>query len=143
VAITSDEVDIFVLADEARERGFFLQPQLSYAGLAASLHVTLTGVSEAGIEDLLSVLAESVAAAAEAGPAQVPAELLSLLGTIDFDGVDDAGFAALLPAVGVNLTATGIGRMAVINTVLDVLPPATRELILTRFLSALYSPHLA
>jgi sphinganine-1-phosphate aldolase len=142
VAITSDEVDIFVLADEARARGFFLQPQLGYAGLPANLHLTLTGVSDAGIGELLAVLAESVAAAQAAGPAQVPAELLGMLGGIDFDSLDDAGFAALLPAVGVDMSGGGIGRMAVINTVLNALPPATREVILTRFLAALYSPHL-
>lgn len=43
VAFGSDELDVFVLSDEARKRGWFLQPQLSYAGIPANIHVTVTG----------------------------------------------------------------------------------------------------
>lgn len=141
VALGSDTVDLFVVADEARRRGFFLQPQLGYAGIPASLHLTLTGVSDDAIEAMLAVLAESVAAARSGGRAAAPAELLEMLGSVDFSTLDDAAFAALLPAVGVDL-AGGAPRMAVVNAVLDALPPAAREALLTRFLSALYSPHL-
>ncbi|MFD0633537.1 pyridoxal phosphate-dependent decarboxylase family protein [Catenulispora yoronensis] len=59
VAIGADPaapLDLWALADESRARGFFLQPQLSVLGLPASLHITLTGVSEAGIEELLAIL---------------------------------------------------------------------------------------
>lgn len=141
VALSSDTVDLFVVADEARERGFFLQPQLSYAGIPASLHVTLTGVSDDAVDALLGVLAASVEAARSAGSAAAPAPLLEMLSTVDFSTLDDAAFAALLPAVGVELSG-GAPKMAVVNAVLDALPPAAREALLTRFLSALYSPHL-
>jgi hypothetical protein len=87
------------------------------------------------------VLAESVEAARSAGRAAAPAELLEMLGSIDLSTLDDATFAAMLPAVGVDLGG-GSPRMAVVNAVLDALPPAARAALLTRFLSALYSPHL-
>jgi len=141
VALGSDTVDLFVVADEARTRGFFLQPQLGYAGIPASLHLTLTGVSDDTIDSLLAVLAESVAAARSLGRAAAPAELLDMLTSVDFSTVDDSAFAALLPAVGVDFSG-GAPRMAVVNAVLDALPPAAREALLTRFLSALYSPAL-
>lgn len=141
VALGSDTVDLFVVADEARRRGFFLQPQLGYAGIPASLHVTLTGVSDVAVELMLNVIAESVAAARSGGPAAAPPELLQMLTAVDFSTLDDAAFAAMLPAVGVDL-AGGAPRMAVVNAVLDALPPAAREALLTRFLSALYSPAL-
>ena len=75
VAVASSEpgLDVFVVADEARSRGWFFQPQLSYAGIPPNLHFTLTGVSD--VEPLLAALADAVKAARAAGPPEVPAGL--------------------------------------------------------------------
>lgn len=148
VAIGTDAgIDLFALADESRSRGFFLQPQLSLDGLPANLHVTLTGVSEHGVEQLLTVLAQCVDAVRPLGPPKPPADIVELLRQLDLSGLDNAGFAALLPAAGVepaDLSGGGAGpaRMAPVNRLLDALPPANREAIVIRFLSALHSPYL-
>ncbi|GGK93622.1 aspartate aminotransferase family protein [Sphaerisporangium melleum] len=138
VAFAGDDVDVFVLADEARRRGWFLQPQLSYAGIPANLHITVTGVTLAGVDALLEVIAVSAEAARAAGPAQVPEGLAELLEGLDLDSIDDATFAELAASVGVDLRAEGQPRMAVVNAVLDALPARTREAILIRFLSVIY-----
>lgn len=139
VAFTGDgEVDVFVLADEARKLGWFLQPQLSYAGIPANLHVTVTGVTLAGVDAMLEVIAASARAARERGPARVPDGLPEILGALDLDALDDATFTELAASVGVELGGSGQPEMAVVNTVLDALPAATREAVLIRFLSALY-----
>ena len=39
---TDPGLDLFVLADELTARGWHTQPQLSYAGLPASVHLTVT-----------------------------------------------------------------------------------------------------
>ncbi|MFC1431196.1 aspartate aminotransferase family protein [Streptacidiphilus sp. N1-3] len=144
VALGTDaDLDLFALADESRARGFFLQPQLSVDGLPANLHLTLTGVSAEGVEDLLAVLAESADAVRPLGPPRPPADIVALLEQVDLTELDNATFAALLPAAGIDLSsADGPARMAPVNRLLDALPPTVRELIATRFLSALYSPHL-
>ncbi|MGI5164796.1 pyridoxal phosphate-dependent decarboxylase family protein [Spirillospora sp. CA-253888] len=144
VSIASDDpaLNVFVLADEARARGWFFQPQLSFQGIPANLHFTLTGVSERAVDPLLVALAESAEAARAAGPPDVPAELAAALADLDLESLDDAGFAGLLSAVGVDLNGGGEPEMAMVNAVLDALPPATREALLIRFLSALYSGHL-
>ncbi|MEU9886167.1 aspartate aminotransferase family protein [Sphaerisporangium sp. NPDC051011] len=134
----TDGVDVFVLSDEARARGWFLQPQLSYAGIPANLHVTVTGVTLKGVEAMLEVIAESAAAARRRGPAKVPDGLAEILASLDLDALDDATFAELAASVGVDLGGSGGPDMAVVNTVLDALPAATREAILIRFLSVLY-----
>lgn len=136
-------LDLWALADESRARGFFLQPQLSVAGLPASLHVTLTGVSESGIDDMLDILRASADTVRPLGPGAIPAELVALVSELDFDALDDAGFASLLPLAGIDLSGESAGRMAGVNRLLDALPVAGRELMANRFLSALYSPHLA
>ncbi|WP_328557640.1 pyridoxal phosphate-dependent decarboxylase family protein [Streptomyces sp. NBC_00358] len=135
-------LDLFALADETRARGFFLQPQLSLDGLPANLHLTLTGVSEHGVEELLTVLRDCVGIVRPLGPPTPPADIVDLLQQVDLTELDNASFAALLPAAGVDLTGENAARMAPVNRLLDALPAATREVIVTRFLSALYSPYL-
>ncbi|MFD8733885.1 pyridoxal phosphate-dependent decarboxylase family protein [Streptomyces sp. NPDC059618] len=135
-------LDLFALADETRARGFFLQPQLSLDGLPANLHLTLTGVSERGVEELLAVLRECVEVVRPLGPPTPPADIVDLLTQVDLTELDNASFAALLPAAGVDLSGEDAARMAPVNRLLDALPAATREIIVTRFLSALYSPYL-
>ncbi|MFC4909607.1 pyridoxal phosphate-dependent decarboxylase family protein [Actinomadura gamaensis] len=139
VAVASDDpaVDVFVLADEARARGWFFQPQLSYQGIPPNLHFTLTGVTD--VEALLEALAGAAEAAREAGPPDVPSDLVDALRALDLDGMTDADFAGLLQAVGVDLDGGGEPEMAFVNTVLDALPPEIREGLLIRFLSVLYS----
>ncbi|MFG2820421.1 pyridoxal phosphate-dependent decarboxylase family protein, partial [Kitasatospora sp. NPDC048365] len=135
-------LDLWELADESRARGYFLQPQLSVDGLPASLHLTLTGVSEEGVDGLLDALRESARAVRERGPVEAPRDILALLEELDFDELDDATFAALLPATGLELSGDGAARMAGVNRLLDALAPHLRNQLTTRFLSALYSPHL-
>ncbi|MFF5258493.1 pyridoxal phosphate-dependent decarboxylase family protein [Actinomadura viridis] len=141
VAVASEdpELDVFVLADQARSRGWFFQPQLSYQGIPANLHFTLTGVSLAGADALPAVLAEAAEAARRAGPPPVPDGLADALLALELDDLDDAGFAALLGSVGVEPGGAGQPGMAVVNAVLDALPPNVREGLLVRFLSALYA----
>ncbi|WP_433256538.1 pyridoxal phosphate-dependent decarboxylase family protein [Streptosporangium sp. CA-135522] len=139
VAFGSDEVDVFVLSDEARKRGWFLQPQLSYAGIPANIHITVTGVTLRGVEAMLEVIAESARAARERGPVTLPAGLVELVASLDLDALDDAAFGELAASVGVDLGGSGQPEMAVVNAVLDALPASRREAILIRFLSVIYA----
>ncbi|WP_392972456.1 hypothetical protein [Streptomyces sp. LN245] len=76
------------------------------------------------------------------GPPTPPADIVDLLRQVDLTELDNASFAALLPAAGVDLSGDNAARMAPVNRLLDALPATTREVIVTRFLSALYSPYL-
>ncbi|WP_406316150.1 aspartate aminotransferase family protein [Streptosporangium sp. NBC_01639] len=139
VAFGSAEVDVFVLSDEARRRGWFLQPQLSYAGIPANIHVTVTGVTLHGVEAMLEVIAESAEAARERGPVTLPDGLVELVAGLDLDALDDAAFGELAASVGVDLGGSGQPEMAVVNAVLDALPADRREAVLVRFLSVIYT----
>ncbi|GAA3068327.1 pyridoxal phosphate-dependent decarboxylase family protein [Streptosporangium carneum] len=139
VAFGSDEVDVFALSDEARRRGWFLQPQLSYAGIPANIHVTVTGVTLRGVEAMIEVIAESAAAARERGPVELPQGLVELVTELDLDTLDDTAFGAFASALGVELGGAGQPEMAVVNAVLDALPADRREAVLVRFLSVIYS----
>ncbi|MGP3933212.1 pyridoxal phosphate-dependent decarboxylase family protein [Nonomuraea sp. KM88] len=139
VAFAGDGIDVFVLADEARARGWFLQPQLSYAGIPANLHITVTGVTMAGVEAMLKVIAESAESARLRGPIMLPDGLVELVAGLDLDALDDAAFAELAASVGVDLRpGAGQPEMATVNAVLDALPAPAREAVLVRFLSVIY-----
>ncbi|NRQ39447.1 aspartate aminotransferase family protein [Nonomuraea sp. NN258] len=139
VAFTGAGIDVFVLADEARARGWFLQPQLSYAGIPANLHVTVTGVTLAGVDAMLKVIAESAESARRRGPVVLPDGLVDLVAGLDLESLDDATFAELATSVGVDLSpGAGQPEMSVVNSVLDALPAASREAVLIRFLSVMY-----
>ncbi|MEZ0073133.1 aspartate aminotransferase family protein [Planotetraspora sp. GP83] len=135
----SPEVDVFVVSDEARRLGWFLQPQLSYAGIPANLHITVTGVTLAGIDAMLEVIAAAAEAARRKGPAVVPDGLPELIAGLDLDALDDATFTELAASVGIDLGGMDGSGMAVVNAVLDALPAGTRETVLVRFLSAMYA----
>ncbi|GAA0409088.1 aspartate aminotransferase family protein [Acrocarpospora corrugata] len=135
----SPDVDVFVLADEARKLGWFLQPQLSYAGIPANIHITVTGVTLSGVDAMLQVIAQSAESARSRGPAQVPDGLPELIASLDLDALDDATFVDLAASVGINLRSTDQPEMSSVNAVLNALPAPTREAILIRFLSVIYS----
>ncbi len=134
----SPEIDVFVLADEARRLGWFLQPQLSYAGIPANLHITVTGVTLAGVDAMLEVIASAAGTARLRGPAAVPEGLPELIASIDLDTLDDETFAELAASVGIDLRGAGQPAMATVNAVLDALPAPVREAVLVRFLSVMY-----
>ena len=60
-SFTSDEINIFELADKVREKGFYMQPQFSHGKTPANLHISLNwGVADS-VEPSLAMLREAVA----------------------------------------------------------------------------------
>ena len=124
----SPGVDVFVVADELRARGFYAQVQLSLGAVPANLHFSAHGVSPSTVDALVAALAASVTAArGGAGPA-IPASLDADLSTLDEDG-----FAALL-------ARADLATPAAVNATLDSLPIPAREQALRLFLSVLLTP---
>ncbi|MFG2055680.1 pyridoxal phosphate-dependent decarboxylase family protein [Micromonospora sp. NPDC048930] len=141
VCFSSDDpgLDLFVLVDELTARGWHTQPQLTYTGLPASVHLTVTAAVAPRVAEFGPALAEAVAAARAAGPVELPAELRALAGSLTP--------AALTPELVARLAAgLGLGagpvtdRMAVVNTLLDAAPPALRERLLAEFVGLLQRP---
>ncbi|MBG6069447.1 pyridoxal phosphate-dependent decarboxylase family protein [Micromonospora ureilytica] len=137
--------DLFVLVDELTARGWHTQPQLSYAGLPASVHLTVTAAVAPRVAEFGPDLTDAVAAARSAGPVRLPAELTALVGALTPE--------ALTPDLVVGLAAgLGLGgepgsdagplpeRMALVNTLLDAAPSALRERLLVEFVSLLQRP---
>ncbi|MGW5671390.1 pyridoxal phosphate-dependent decarboxylase family protein [Micromonospora sp. NPDC003776] len=141
VCFTVDDpgLDLFVLVDELTARGWHTQPQLSYAGLPASVHLTVTAAVAPRVAEFGSALADAVAAARAAGPVERPAELRALAGSLTPEALTPEVVGGLAAGLGLDPTAAP-ERMAVVNTLLDAAPPALRERLLAEFVGLLQRP---
>ncbi|MDG4794081.1 aminotransferase class V-fold PLP-dependent enzyme [Micromonospora sp. WMMD1082] len=139
---TDSGPDLFVLVDELAGRGWHTQPQLTYAGLPRSVHLTVTAAVAPRVAEFGPALAEAVTAARAAGPVALPPELLALAGSLSPEALTADLVAGLAAGLGL---AGGDGgalpdRMAPVNTLLDAAPPALRERLLVEFVSLLQRP---
>jgi sphinganine-1-phosphate aldolase len=139
------EIDLFVLADELAARGWHTQPQMAFGALPATIHLTVTASVRATAADFAADLATAVAAARARGPIQLPEPLVQAAGALTPEMVTPDLVAALAEELGL---AEGLGgrdftRMAAVNSLLNVTPPALREALLTGFLSLLQRPAAA
>jgi sphinganine-1-phosphate aldolase len=136
---TDDALDVFTLADELSSRGWFVQPQMAFRDLPATLHLTLSAATAAGVDDLVVALRASVDAAVAAGPVVVAPELRAAAASLDPATLDDAAFDGLLALAGLGGEGTVAvpERMAPVNALLDAAPPRLREALLVAFLDRL------
>jgi len=126
VAFTSDEVDLFVLADELAALGWHGQVQFSLGEILRSIHLTVTAAVAPAVDGFARDLPVAVAAARSFGPAAVP-------------DVPDMSVSGLMAAFGVTDGRLPT-RMAPVNALLETLPPEVREQVLVGFLSYLQHP---
>lgn len=135
----SDGVDVFTVCDEMAVRGWYVQAQLGYRGLPASIHLTLTASSEQHVDALLADLRECVDTARTAVTGLDPA-LLEAVRALDPDELPDDVLGTLLPMAGLEPGAGLPERMAGINALLEAMSPRLRERLLVAFLGLLFTP---
>jgi sphinganine-1-phosphate aldolase len=113
---------------------------MSFRDMPASLHLTVCAATAPAVPEFLTALAESVAAAVTAGPIVVDDGLRAAAVSIDPATLDDEAFDGLLALAGLGSgtgEVTAPERMAPVNALLDVAPPALREALLIAFLDRL------
>lgn len=145
VALSTDgSCDVFTIADEMLEAGWYVQPQLTHAGHPPTLHLTLSAATAPHVEEFLATLADAVARASAAGPVEVDPGVADFVRSLDPAALSDEDFDGLLAAVGMGASDTGTAvlpqRMAEINALLDLSTPALREALLVAFLDRLTRP---
>ena len=147
LSLTTDgSCDVFTIADEMLTRGWFVQPQLRFAGLPATVHLTFSAATARASDQIARDLADSTAAARTAGPVTAPAELVAAAGGIDPSTLDEATFDRLLAMAGLASAGGQLAlpeRMAPVNALLDALPLPLREALLIGFIDRLTRPSTA
>ncbi|HEY0952836.1 MAG TPA: aspartate aminotransferase family protein, partial [Nocardioides sp.] len=137
--------DAFTVCDEMAARGWYVQPQMSYAEHPPTIHLSVSAATNAHVEELLAALAESGGAARAAGPVAVDPAIAEFIGALDPTTLADEDFDGLLAAAGLvgGDPTAGLDlpeRMAEVNAMLDLASAAMREALLVAFLDRLARP---
>lgn len=137
VAFTSDTINVFHIIDEMNARGWYIQPALSFGNSPAHIHLSINASNVGWEADLLKDLEACVQIAADLPEGDLVKMVRGGLEQIDLENVSDEDIKGLLAMAGID--AGGLpDRMADINGVLDALPAAAREKILTSFVNDLF-----
>lgn len=131
--------DLFTVADEMRERGWYTQPQFAHRSSPMNLHLTITAANRGNEKEFLADLTASVDAARAAGPVVVDPDVAAFVAALNPDELTAEQFAGLLAAAGMGGAAGVPARMAKINALLAEAPAPLRERLLLEFLGALYT----
>jgi sphinganine-1-phosphate aldolase len=152
VALTSvtdhggaDRVNVFDVVDQMRDKRWFVQPQLGFAGSKANIHLSIGGASLPLVPDLLADFAQACSAARSAPTPPPEREIVELLAGLDPDSLDAATFDALLEGAGIGASDDGGMDLpdegtAGINAILDVCPAPLAERLLVEYFNRLYVP---
>jgi glutamate/tyrosine decarboxylase-like PLP-dependent enzyme len=134
VSFSSETVSAFHIADEMQARRWHVQPQLTHGTSRANIHLTVGAANDAHIDGFIGDLRVAVDAARGKPVGQLSATVSKAFAGIDPAALTDDAFGRLLGMAGVQGTALP-GRMADVNEILDALPPAIRNRLLTEFVN--------
>lgn len=138
LAVASDSLDIFEVADELNLLGWHVQPQLGYFGSRPNFHLSMTARSLERMPAFLVDLERAVAVVKARGDVPPGVEMLALAG-FSPEQLSPEMFQQLL--VGLGVTGAALPeRMAPINRLLNNLPPELTGALLASFADMLYRP---
>ncbi|MCA9523815.1 MAG: hypothetical protein KC609_22755, partial [Myxococcales bacterium] len=119
-------------------RGWYVQPQLSFGGYPACMHLTvMSGTQVAIVDEFLGDLKTSIAAAKALPDASPAPSLVQLLQSLDPATLNSQTIAQLLGMAGIRGTDLP-KRMAEINGLIDAMPPRLSEAILADFVNQMF-----
>jgi len=136
-SMVSDTLNVFQLSDDMSKRGWYLQPQLSTELSPPNLHISVNPNSTPIVEPFLEDLRASVKCVKDEYPPMDIAEVRAGIEQATQDLTPEA-FGQILAMGGISGT-TLPDEMALINTVMDVLPDPVCEQLLAGFMNDLYT----
>ena len=137
VAFASDQVSVFHVVDEMKERGWYVQPQLAFGSSPENVHLSVNPASVRWVDALLADLRECTEKARALPSGQLAPKIRAAFGHLRAEDQGEQVFQGLLRMAGVE--GSGLpGRMAEINEVLNALPAPLRERLLVEYLNGLY-----
>lgn len=137
LSFASDSVSVFHIADEMKEKRWFVQPQLAYNTSPENIHLSVNPASVHWTDAMLTDLAACVETARNLPSGELAPRIVEAFGKLSPEELTDEVFESLLALAGVSSTSLP-GRMAEINEVLNALPVPLRERLLVEYLNVLY-----
>jgi len=141
IAFTSDEVQVFPIADEMKKRGWLIQPQLAFGGSKENLHITIQPSNVPHAASFLADLRDSVEAVRKKGAPDGDAVAMARALAERLSGPDgEAMLPALLDSMGIGSNGTVPAEMADVNGLMNALPRDVQERLLVHVLARLFTP---
>ena len=137
VAFTSDQVSVFHIIDEMKQRGWYIQPQLGFHGSKENVHLSINPASAKWVDDFLRDLRECTQIARSLEGDDVAESMRDALASLQPGQLTPDALADLLRMVGVD----GVNlpeRMAGINALLNAMPAELTEEVLTEYVNQLF-----
>lgn len=137
LAFTADGFDIYAVAEEMKERRWYVQPQLGFGPSPANIHLSIGVSNVPHVEAFLADLQASVESVKQAQPAMTAESMAALLPPADQPVAETiANISAALGLDGVGLPA----RMDGLNNLLERMPAEQRDRLFIEFTNRLYVP---
>jgi len=138
-AMTSETVGMFHVIDAMKQRGWYIQPQLSFQNSPTNIHFSIQPGNAPRVEAMLGDLREAIEAVRGKPFGHITKAVREQFGQMTAGDLDQAAFAKMLGLAGVDGVALPTA-MAEINEILDGLPRPVSKRLLVKFLNELYMP---
>ena len=139
IAFTSDTVNVFHIIDEMKTRGWYIQPQLGFHGSKENIHLSVNPASARWVEPFLEDLRACTAIAKTLPSGTIAAGIREAFADVKPEAVTPEMLEQMLAMAGAGGSALP-GRMAEVNEVLNALPAALTERLLTEYMNLLHVP---
>ena len=139
LAFRSSDTNVFHIIDEMKERGWLIQPQLQHNGIPENIHLSLHPGVIGWVEPFLADLKSAIATSRTLPSGMLAAALGDQLASLDLASLTPDDFRAFMAMAGASDDKLP-ERMAAINEVLNILPPAASEQLIINFMSDLFTP---
>ncbi|MFZ0450273.1 MAG: aspartate aminotransferase family protein [Desulfatiglandaceae bacterium] len=137
VAFASDKLNVFHLIDDMNERGWYIQPALAFDNSPQHVHMSINVSNVAWIDPFLADLEDSVKKVRNLPSNGLADGLRQALTSMDPATMTGEAFSSMLEMAGIK--GKGLPKkMAEINEILNVLPPAMREALLIEYVNNLF-----
>ncbi len=137
-SVKSDTLNVFHVIDEMKDRGWYIQPQLSFQNSPKNFHISVAASNIDHIDELLVVLRESVEAAKSVESGETVKTVLEAIGSMKPEDITEDNIGDMMEMAGVSGDSLP-ERMADINDIMDALSVDHRELLLIEFLNDLFT----
>jgi sphinganine-1-phosphate aldolase len=138
IAFTADDVGVFHIVDEMSSRGWYVQAQLAYGDSPENIHLTVAPSNTPWVDELLIDLRASVETAKALASSELASVVRNAFSSVDPATMGPEVLSQMLGMAGI----TGVDlpdRMAEVNEVLNALPSALSERLLSEFINELFT----
>jgi sphinganine-1-phosphate aldolase len=138
LAVASDDINLFRMADKMGDKGWYIQPQLTYAGIPENIHLSISPSNVKWIDEFLKDLSDCAEKTRGAPQSELVPMVTEAFGKVDPATINEEIFSQMMQMAGISSDSLPDG-MAEINEVLNTLPKQVCEKLLIQYVNDLFT----